>query len=690
MIKVGIDIGGTFTDFIVISNNKLYKNKVLTSTKNPYISFIDGLNEIFDRNQLDKNKIEIIIHGTTLFTNKLIERKGAIPIFFTTKGFIDILDMQNEMRYDIYDLHADEVKHLVPKFMRFEVDERVDSSGKIHKKINTKILTQILNKLKKIKNIDSNNSVAICLLNSFINPENEYILKNIISKIFPDVNISLSNEISPLIREYERMSTTICNAYIQPLANNYLDNIVLNLEKNKYKSPLRLMLSSGGITSVEIAKKFPIRLIESGPAAGAIAAAYLGKKSGYKELFSFDMGGTTAKMCVISNGKPNQASSFEVGRLDRFKRGSGIPINIDTLDLIEIGAGGGSIAEIDELGMLKVGPSSAGADPGPACYNLGGKEPTVTDANLILGHINKNSFLGGKMLLSEEKAKKSIEILSKKMNLSILDTAYGIYRVVNENMITATRVSISEFGYDPRKLYLFAYGGAGPIHAHSIAKSLKMPGFIVPTTAGVASSLGFLSSPPSFEFSKTHICILNKNNLLNIKSIFKQLEIDSKNKLYDFKSAKVKKTIYSLNIRHSGQGHDINLECSLENKKFNIEYIKNDFFKKYESIYGYAHKHLDVEITLCKVIVKAEQPKINLKYKEIFINNKDKTKYREIYDGKKMSKCKYMNFEQLLYNKTYNGPLILQSIETTCIIPKNSIINKDEYNNIIVKFNDKP
>ena len=233
MIKVGIDIGGTFTDFIVISNNKLYKNKVLTSTKNPYISFIDGLNEIFDRNQLDKNKIEIIIHGTTLFTNKLIERKGAIPIFFTTKGFIDLLDMQNEMRYDIYDLHADEVKHLVPKFMRFEVDERVDSSGKIHKIINTKILTQILNKLKKIKNIDSNNSVAICLLNSFINPENEYILKNIICKIFPDVNISLSNEISPLIREYERMSTTICNAYIQPLANNYLDNIVLNLEKNK-------------------------------------------------------------------------------------------------------------------------------------------------------------------------------------------------------------------------------------------------------------------------------------------------------------------------------------------------------------------------------------------------------------------------------------------------------------------------
>ena len=690
MIKVGIDIGGTFTDFIVISNNKLYKNKVLTSVENPYISFIDGLNEIFDRNHLDKNKIEIIIHGTTLFTNKLIERKGTIPIFITTKGFIDILDMQNEMRYDIYDLHADEVKHLVPKFMRFEVDERVDSTGQIHKIINTKIFTQLLNKLKKIKNIDRNNSVAICLLNSFINPENEYILKNIISKIFPDVNISLSNEISPLIREYERMSTTICNAYIQPLANNYLDNIVLNLEKNKYKSPLRLMLSSGGITSVEISKKFPIRLIESGPAAGAIAAAYLGKKSGYSELLSFDMGGTTAKMCVISNGKPNQASSFEVGRLDRFKRGSGIPINIDTLDLIEIGAGGGSIAEIDELGMLKVGPSSAGADPGPACYNLGGKEPTVTDANLILGHINKNSFLGGKMLLSEKKAKKSIEILSKNMNLSILDTAYGIYRVVNENMITATRVSISEFGYDPRKLYLFAYGGAGPIHAHSIAKSLKMPGFIVPSTAGVASSLGFLSSPPSFEFSKTHICILNKNNLLNIKSIFKQLEIDSKNKLYDFKSAKVKKTIYSLNIRHSGQGHDINLECSLENNKFNINYIKNKFFEKYESIYGYAHKHLDVEITLCKVIVKAEQPKINLKYKEIFINNKDKTKYREIYDGKKMIKCKYMKVEQLLYDKTYNGPLILQSIETTCIIPKNCIINKDEYNNIIVKFNDKP
>jgi len=689
MIKVGIDIGGTFTDFIVISNNKLYKNKVLTSAKNPYISFIEGLNEVFETNQLDKNKIEIIIHGTTLFTNKLIERKGTIPLFFTTKGFIDLLDMQNEMRYDIYDLHAEEVRHLVPKFMRFDVDESTDSSGKINKIISTSSITNILNKIQKIKNLDGNNSVAICLINSYINPKNEYTLKNIISKKFPDVNISLSSDISPLIREYERMSTAICNAYIQPLARNYLDNIVLNLVKNNYKSPLRMMLSSGGITSVDIAKNFPIRLIESGPAAGAIAAAFLGKKSGYSEMLSFDMGGTTAKMCVISSGKPNHASSFEVGRLERFKRGSGIPINIDTLDLIEIGAGGGSIAEIDELGMLKVGPGSAGADPGPACYNLGGKEPTVTDANLILGHINKHSFLGGKMKLNEEKARNAIGKLSKKLKLNILDTAYGIYRVVNENMITATRVYISEFGYDPRKLYLFAYGGAGPIHAHSIAKSLKMPGFIIPATAGVASSLGFLSSPPSFEFSKTYICVLNKSNLSKIKNIFKELETDSIKKLYDFKSSNVKKTIYSLNIRHSGQGHDINLECSLENNKFNVNYIKNEFYKKYESIYGYAHKHLDLEVTLCKVIVKAEQPKINLKYKEKTSNNNYKTEYREIYDGKKMVKYKYMSADKLLYNKIYKGPLILQSIETTSIIPNNCVVNKDAYNNIVVKFNYK-
>ncbi len=690
MIKVGIDIGGTFTDFIVISNNKIFKNKVLTSVHNPYISFIEGLNEIFETNNLDKSKIEIIIHGTTLFTNKLIERKGTIPIFFTTKGFKDILDLQNEMRYDIYDLHAKEVKHLVPKYMRFEIDERVDSAGKISEKINIKKFKDILNNLKKIKNIDSNNSVAVCLINSYMNPENEHIIQNIISKQFPDTNISLSSEISPLIREYERMSTTICNSYIQPLAKNYLDNIVLNLTKNNYKSPLRLMLSSGGITSVEISKKFPIRLIESGPAAGAIAAAYLGKKSGFKDLLSFDMGGTTAKMCVIKNGKPNHASSFEVGRLDRFKRGSGIPVNIDSLDLIEIGAGGGSIAEIDELGMLKVGPSSAGAEPGPACYNSGGKEPTVTDANLILGHIDKDSFLGGKMKLNEEKAKKSMGAIAKKLKMSISDTAYGIYRVVNENMITATRVYISEFGNDPRKLYLFAYGGAGPIHAHAIAKSLKMPGFIVPSTAGVASSLGFLSSPPSYELSKTHISILNESNLLKIKSIFKQLEKDNKNKLFDFKSTKANKTIYSLNIRHSGQGHDINLECSLENNKYNVDHIKRNFYKKYESIYGYAHKHLDVETTLCKVVVKGEQPNIKLKYKENCENYNHKEQYRKIYDGKKMIKCKYMNVEQLLYDKTYNGPLILQSIETTCIIPKNCIINKDEYNNIIVKFNDKP
>ena len=685
-IKIGIDIGGTFTDFFIISNNKEYKNKILTNTVNPYISLIDGLNYIFDNNDINKNNIDLIIHGTTLFTNKLIERKGSTPIFFTTKGFSDVLDMQKEMRYDIYDLHAKEVTHLVPKLLRYEIDERIDGDGKIIKPINIKTLEHQLQILKLNHVLNSNHSVAICLLHSYINPTHENIVKDIIKNHFPTVNISLSHEISPLIREYERMSTTICNSYIQPLANEYINNIENHLKINNYKSPLRLMLSSGGITSTNIAKKYPVRLIESGPAAGTLAAAHLGSKSGFKNLLSFDMGGTTAKMCIIENGKPNLTSNFEVARLERFKKGSGLPINIDTIDLIEIGAGGGSIAHIDELKLLKVGPDSAGANPGPCCYNLGGINPTVTDANLVLGYLDSNNFLDGKMALDKKKAYKSIKILSSKLKLNINQTAYGIFRIVNENMITATRIYISEFGFDPRKLYLFAFGGAGPIHAHAIAKALKMPGFIVPTTAGVASAFGFLAAAPSFEFSKTFISILNTITLKKTKKIFKQLEIENSKKLDDFNIRNKLRATYWLNLRHYGQGHDINIECSLDEKKFNSEVIRQAFYKKYEQIYGYAHKHLEIEITLCKIILKSDQPQNIIKSTNIEYTKSKSSLYKEIYDGVKIQKYKYMHGYNLEIDKKYKGPLIIQESETTCVVPNNSFLIKDTNNNYIIKF----
>jgi N-methylhydantoinase A len=322
----------------------------------------------------------------------------------------------------------------------------------------------------------------------------------------PDVSISISSEVSPQIREYERMSTTVANAYVQPLTERYLQRLQTDLHAGGFAHDLYLMLSSGGITTVDTAARFPVRLTESGPAAGALAAVYYGKLTGNADLVSFDMGGTTAKMCLIRNGEPTVTDTFEIARVRRFKRGSGLPVRIPTIELIEIGAGGGSIARVDELGLLKVGPDSSGAEPGPACYGQGGTFPTVTDADAVLGYLNPDFFLGGRMDLDLESAKAAIRThVAEPMGLSVTDAAYGIYRVVNENMISATRVHVTERGADPRKLKLIAFGGAGPVHAHEIAKALKMQGYICPASAGVASALGFLTAPASFQLSRTFI-----------------------------------------------------------------------------------------------------------------------------------------------------------------------------------------
>ena len=562
--KLGFDIGGTFTDFILLNNKtgQIFTYKLLTTPSNPAIAVINGIKYLLNNYDIDPADIKHTTHATTLITNAFIERKGSKTGLICTKGFSDIIEIGKEMRYDIYDLLMKLPEPLVERKYRNELDERITADGKIYKKIDSDDVTSLIKLIKK-DNIDA---LAICFLHSYINNKHEAIVKKLIKKHLPNIKLSVSYEVSPEIREYERMSTTICNAYVQPLVSNYLDKLKIELKRLKITNELFLMLSSGGLTDIKTAIEFPINLVESGPAAGVLASIYYGNQIKEKNILSFDMGGTTAKMGLIKEGKPTVADNFEIGRVHRFKKGSGLPVKIPTIELIEIGAGGGSIftnTELDkvqdELGLLKVGPESAGADPGPACYNKGNLEPTVTDANVVLGYINPENFLGGRMKLNKGLSEEVINNkISLKLKMSTLEGALGIYKIVNEAMISATRVHIAERGSDPRKLMLIAFGGAGPLHAHALAGALKMKGFICPARAGVASTIGFLNAPVSYDYFSTFISILNLKNFSKIQKIFDIMKDKGlKTLLRSNENKKNIKFITQADMRHKGQGHEI-------------------------------------------------------------------------------------------------------------------------------------
>ncbi|MCU0494737.1 MAG: hydantoinase/oxoprolinase family protein, partial [Chloroflexaceae bacterium] len=400
--RLGFDIGGTFTDFVLCDaeTGHLETYKTLTTPDDPTRAVLEGVQALLARVGADGSALDLVIHGTTLITNALIERKGAKTALITTGGHGDVLEIAREMRYDIYDLLLVNPEPLVPRPLRFELSERLDGQGRVVRPVDEAQLHQLAERLAQ----EQVEAVAICLLHAYRNPAHEQQVAAVLRERLPGLAISLSSEVAPEIREYERMSTTVANAYVQPLAGRYLLSLQTQLQRLGYRRDLYLMLSSGGITVAETAARFPIRLVESGPAAGALVACFFGRLIGQPDLVAFDMGGTTAKLCVITKGQPLMTSSFEIARVHRFKRGSGLPVRIPAIELIEIGAGGGSIASVNELGLLKVGPQSAGAAPGPACYGRGGTQPTVTDANLLLGYLRPDYFLGGRMPLDLKRA----------------------------------------------------------------------------------------------------------------------------------------------------------------------------------------------------------------------------------------------------------------------------------------------
>ena len=526
---IGIDIGGTFTDVVALDYGagKLHSLKVLTTHGDPAQGVADGVSQLIRSCGIRAERVARVVHATTLFTNALIERRGSTTGLLATRGFKDVLEIGHERKYDLYDLAIEAAPALVPRSLRAEIGARMDARGNEIEAPDADEVRRVVAGLAE-KGVES---VAVCLLHAYASAAHEQLVRQWIERDFPALHVTLSSDVAPVIREFERNSTTVANAYIKPLAERYLDALEARLSALGLPAGVLMMLSNGGLSHIEEAKRNPIELLESGPAAGAISAAHYSLRDQQANLLAFDMGGTTAKLCLVERGKPSIAFGFEAARRKRFAEGSGLPIRITTIDLIEIGAGGGSIAHQDQLGLLKVGPQSAGSEPGPACYGLGGTEPTVTDANLVLGYLNPDYFAGGTMSIDRDQAAAALGRIGEHLGRDVTGVAWGMHDIVAENMAGAARVHVAERGRDARDFVLLCTGGGGPLHAYYVAQKIGVRTIICPPAAGVASAYGLLVAPARADRSRTVSFRPATDSLATLEEAFAALEAQARGAL---------------------------------------------------------------------------------------------------------------------------------------------------------------
>jgi len=690
LYRLGCDIGGTFTDFVLLNDEtgEIQINKCLTTPVDPSEAVEGGIRQMLDRTPGFMEHLEEIIHGTTLVINSIIERKGAKTGLITTKGFRDVLELAREKRYDTYDIFAVYPEPLVPRPLRMEVDERITSDGRILKKLDPEEVKRVLNKL-----IDMGiESLAVCLINSFENPVHELMIKDIVSREAPDLSLSISYEVLPQIREFERTSTTVTNAYVKPLTGRYIARLSQRLDSLGSTGKLFIMLSSGGITSAETATEFPVRVIESGPTAAVISAVYFGKMFDVKDIFCFDMGGTTAKSCLIQKGEPGMVSTFEVGRVHRFKKGSGLDIQVPVVDLMEIGAGGGSIARISKMGLLQVGPDSSGADPGPVCYGLSGKEPTVTDADLALGYLDPDYFLGGEMKLDKESAQQAIEEkIAKPLGVTPIEATWGIHDLINETMAGAAKTHIAEKGGNPKIVTVCAFGGAGPVHAYGLAKKLEAPRILVPPIAGVGSALGFFTAPRAFDLVRSHKVGLQDADFAEIEKLFQDMEKEGAVILQ--KAGTIENTTYerSVDMRFVGQGAETNVP--LPNRDFSQvikEEVRNLFDQRYQALYGRTYPESPAEFVNFRVRASLPERPLRLpKIEKRVTSVKDAVKgQRPAYSAIARDFIPYSVYDHysLFPGAQFDGPAIVEERESTAIIGEDASVSVDDYGFLWINF----
>lgn len=610
-LRVGIDIGGTFTDLALVDGSgQVWRHKLLTTPQQPDEAALRGLEELCQRAGVRPEALHAVVHATTLVTNALIERKGARTGLLTTAGFRDVLEMGREQRYDIYDLFLTFPDPLVPRRWRVEVDERVDRDGTVVRPLD---LTGARREVARLAS-EGVEAVAVVFLHAYRNPEHERRVRDLIAAEFPTLAVSTSSDVCPEIREYERTCTTVCNAYAQPVVDRYLARIEQALRE--LPGHLLLFLSSGTLATAEVARRYPVRLLESGPAAGTLLASLVASRTGRGEVVAFDMGGTTAKISLVVGGRPRIAPVMEAARTHRFKPGSGIPIRTPVVDVVEIGAGGGSIAGVDSLGLLKVGPDSAGADPGPACYGRGGQQPTVTDACVVLGYFDPSTFLGGTMPLDAAAARRAVGLLGQALGLDPVQAAWGIYAVVCENMAQAAWMHFAERGEDPRRFTLVAFGGAGPAFAARLARLLGIREVVVPPGAGVASALGLLAAPPGFAQGRSFACDLRdlSRHWEAVEHLLRDMEEEGRAVVAaagaDPRGIRVERRV---ELRYAGQFHDLEVPVPPTVGPETGQTLYRRFEEEYRALYGVSLDGYPVLALNWRTLVAGPAPSVQIR-----------------------------------------------------------------------------
>jgi len=626
-------------------------------------------------------KLDELIHGTTLVINSIIERKGARTGLITTKGFRDILEIGREIRYAPYDIFSEFPQPLIPRRFRIEVDERIRSDGTVLKALDPEDARRTVRALVEM----GVESIAVCLLNSFENPAHERMIEDIIHKEAPGVSTSISYHVLPQIKEYERTSTTVTNAYVKPLTGRYLSKLSGRLRSIGFTGKLFIMLSSGGVTSVETAAEFPVRIIESGPTAAVIAGQYYGKHFNIPEMFCFDMGGTTAKSCLIQKGVAGVVPTFEVGRVQRFMKGSGLTIQVPVVDLMEIGAGGGSIAKVSKLGTLHVGPESSGADPGPICYGRGGQDPCVTDADLLLGYLDENYFLGGTMKLDKEGARRGVEEkIAKPLGVSFIQAVWGIHDLINETMAAAAKTHIAEKGGNPKIVTISAFGGAGPVHAYGLAKKLGAPRMLIPPNAGVGSAMGFFTAPRAFDLLRSHKVSLADVSFADMEEIFRGLERDAGNILRKEATGDTIRFDRSLDMRFVGQGSEMNISVPDGNfAAVTRAQVRKLFDDAYEKLYGRTYPDSEVEFINFKVRASLPEkllqlPKLDGKGRTMDMAVKGQ---RLAYSPISKDFIPFTVYDRysLFPSAQFPGPAIIEEKESTLIVGEGAHVSVDDF-----------
>jgi len=688
-IRLGVDIGGTFTDVVLEKGEQQFSTKVLTTYIAPENAIIDGMQQVCDKAGIAPSDIEQIIHGTTLATNALIERSGAKTALITTQGFRDVIEMRTESRFEQYDLNLSLPEPLLPRQQRYTLNERVNAQGEIYQALDRAEVEVLAQQIKAA----AYESVAVGLLHSYLNSQHEELVRDVLNEVVPDVMVSISSEVSPQMREYERFNTVVANAYIKPLMKSYLGRLEGRLRDQGVSCNVFLMHSGGGIISIESAAEFPVRLVESGPAGGAVFAATIAARYGLDKVLSFDMGGTTAKICLINNQTPKTSRVFEVARTYRFKKGSGMPISIPVIDMVEIGAGGGSLAHVDSMRQIRVGPESAGSEPGPACYGRGGARPAVTDADLVLGKLDPHNFAGGSISLQTSSSEQALnDELGSKLGMDALTAAYGLVEVVDENMANAARVHAVENGEDLADYTMIAFGGAAPLHAGRLCEKLGVERLLVPVGAGVGSAIGFLRAPFSFEANRSVFMRLSNFAPDTISDLLSELEQEARSFVKRCDSRAEIFSEFKVYMRYSGQGWEIPVVLSDEQAKNpDMQTYKKLFEQDYSALFGRVVEGMDIEITVWAVNATTPTQNVRQVEEQISSGSAEVDSIRRMFDPAlgETKDASVVLRNQMKPGQLVSGPAAITEDETTVILPasRDAIMQNDGCIDVRVRAN---